>query len=291
MDNFTTNSNFDQYDIVHLGVSGGKDSTATLLWLVNESGIPHEKIRETFWDNGNEHQFTYNYVSMLSQNVFPVETIRPPLDFYALAHHKKRFPGAKTRFCTQELKIFPSQRYILALQKTGARVLLLTGVRAQESRDRAKLPAGNWDEYYACDIYRPLLHYTIDDVWRITRRYGLRRNALYDLGAVRVGCLPCIMSRKSEIRMIARLFPERIDLIRQAEVSFPDPRSFSSFYRRTMVPARFRSKSITTKNGETMTVPTIDDVVDWSKTARGGRQYSFDFDDGLLCSSKWGSCE
>lgn len=281
----------DDYDIVHLGVSGGKDSTASLLWLVHRSGISSDKIRVTFCDTGNEHEFTYDYIAMLSTRVFPIHTIKPPLTFYDLARHKHRFPGAKSRFCTQELKIFPTQRYISELQKTRARILMLTGVRAEESEDRAKLPAFNWDEYYACDVYRPLLNWKLDDVWLIMREYGIKRNALYDLGAKRVGCLPCIMSQKIEIRMISRLFPERIDLIRNAENSFPEPKCFSSFFRRNTTPARFRSKEITTVNGQKMKVPTIDDVVDWSKTKRGGKQYEFDFDTGLTCNSKFGVCE
>lgn len=277
-----------QYDFYHLGISGGKDSTAALLWLIHESGYPHEKIRVTFCDTGNEHLFTYGYIAMLSAKVFPVETIKPPLDFYELAKKKGRFPSVKARFCTQELKIFPSQRYILGLMHDGAKVLLMTGVRASESAKRAELPEFEWDNFYACDIYRPLLHWSIEDVWAMLAKYSIPRNPLYDFGAKRVGCLPCIMSRKSEIRMIAKNFPERIDMIRQAEL---ETGKVSTFYPRTFVPLSHRSREIVTKDGETMNVPTIDDVVDWSKTARGGMNYNFDFDGPTMCSSNLGACE
>jgi hypothetical protein len=39
--------------INHCGCSGGKDSTALLLWMVHESGYHLESIRPTFCDTGN----------------------------------------------------------------------------------------------------------------------------------------------------------------------------------------------------------------------------------------------
>ena len=280
--------NINDYDILHLGISGGKDSTAALLWLVRESGCPRDKIRVTFCDTGNEHQITYDYIAMLSASVFPIETIKPPLDFYQLAKKKGRFPSVKARFCTQELKIFPSQRYVLGLMRDGAKVLLLTGVRASESKKRADLPEFEWDSFYACDMYRPLLRWSLDDVWAMLAKYSIPRNPLYDYGAKRVGCLPCIMSRKSEIRMIAKNFPERIDVIRKAEL---ETGRISTFYCRTFTPPGNRSCEIVTADGKVMRVPTIDDVVSWSQTSRGGRQYDFDFDEPMMCSSNLGACE
>ena len=54
-----------------VGISGGKDSGAVLLWLVYESGIPKHKINATFCDTGNEHEWTYQQVDMLSQKAHP----------------------------------------------------------------------------------------------------------------------------------------------------------------------------------------------------------------------------
>lgn len=52
--------------IYHIGVSGGKDSTALLLWMVNESGIPREEMIATFRDTQNEARDTYDHIAMLS---------------------------------------------------------------------------------------------------------------------------------------------------------------------------------------------------------------------------------
>lgn len=285
---------YDEFDLYHVGVSGGKDSAATLLWTVNESGWPREKIRATFCDTGNEHEFTYAYIRMLSERVFPIETIKPPLGFYELAKKKGRFPGPKSRFCTQQLKIFPSQRYLKELQQAGKNVLLLTGVRKAESPKRAELPAYGWDEYYAAHVYRPLLEWSLDEVWAMLAKYKIPRNPLYDLGCRRVGCLPCIMSNKHEIRMIAQRFPERIDRIRRLEHEVGEG---STFFRIGTTPDDFASIPFVAKDGRHLNVPSIDDVVAWSKTGyRHPHQYEMDFDnlsieDGTLCPSNLGTCE
>src|SRR6266550_2626614 len=108
----------------HIGISGGKDSTALLLWAVHESGYPRESLDVTFCDTGNEHLLTYDYVKMLSEGVHPVKTLKPERDFYELARWKKRFPGAKSRFCTVFLKIYPTQKHLAELLAAGHDVVM-----------------------------------------------------------------------------------------------------------------------------------------------------------------------
>ena len=279
----------------HIGISGGKDSTALLLWAVYESGYPSESLSVTFCDTGNEHELTYAQIRLLSERVHPVATLKPPLDFYQLAHKKGRFPSPTRRFCTQHLKLIPTREHVKKLLLAGDDVLLHSGVRADESTERAGLPERQWDDYFDAEVYRPLLRWTIDDVWAIHERYGIPRNPLYALGAKRVGCLPCIMSRKDEVRMIAKRFPARIDLIREAERSVPSRAGIATFFSRKTTPLAQRSRELITKKGERMFVPTIDDVVRWSQTARGGLQYLLDFEDASddigLCPSSFGACE
>lgn len=283
------------YDIYHIGVSGGKDSTAVLLWAVHESEWPHDKIRVTFCDTGNEHKFTYEYIAMLSERIFPIETIKPPLDFYELAEKKGRFPSVKARFCTQALKMLPTQRYVRTFLEQGLEVLLVSGVRHSESAARAELPQFEFDTYYMADQYRAIIDWSLEDVWAYLAKYDIPRNPLYDYGAQRVGCFPCFMSNKQEIRTIAKHFPERIDMIREAEEKVgKESRGGSTFFAYDKVPDQFRTVPFTTESGEVIHLATIDDVVAWSKTAhrkRGG-QYEMDFDDPpQACNSNLGHCE
>jgi hypothetical protein len=64
----------------------------------------------------------------------------------------------------------------------------------------------------------------------------------------------------------------------------------STFFARDKVPERFCSQSITTKNGEVMQVPTIDDVVTWSMTGKRAQgSYLDDVLEPISCQS--GFCE
>ena len=54
-------------EINYCGLSAGKDSTATGLWLVHESGVRRESIRFAFCDTGNEHRWVYAHIMMLSR--------------------------------------------------------------------------------------------------------------------------------------------------------------------------------------------------------------------------------
>ena len=314
--------------INHGGISGGKDSTALLLWMVHESGYPIETLDFTFSDTGNEAPETYEHVQMLSERVHPIQTIQAARNFYELAAHRNRFPTAKARFCTTELKMIPSKAHMDALMAAGYTVINHSGVRASESADRATLeerePA--WLSYFGCEGFRPLLRWTIEDVWAIHARYGIPPNPLYARGCKRVGCLPCVMSRKNEIRLVARTMPERIDMIREQEglVGISRGDGMSTFFARDKIPIRFRDKVITTTlktrtrpatplltdalpfapeefparvttttGNEQMAVATIDAVVRWASAGEGFTE-TLDYDDLEelpTCDSRSGLCE
>jgi 3'-phosphoadenosine 5'-phosphosulfate sulfotransferase (PAPS reductase)/FAD synthetase len=281
--------------INHIGISGGKDSTALLLWAVHESGYDPLSINATFCDTGNEHDYTYKHVEMLSKKVCPIEWLKPKRDFYELAKHKKRFPGVKSRFCTQELKIFPTRDHIKALVEAGNDIVLHSGVRAAESFERSKMVVREDVRQHVTE-YRPLLRWTLEDVWAIHNRYGIAPNPLYAMGAKRVGCFPCIMSRKAEIANISKVAPEQIDKIRLKEGDF-GPRG-STFFGPYKIPLRFRSRKVRAKNGKDYMVATIDDVVAWATFKPDGIQGELVFGeldtraaDRTACQSTWGSCE
>lgn len=302
------------FERVHCGISGGKDSTALLLWLVNESGLPYDRLDVTFCDTGNEDPFTYAFIELLQREVFPIDTIRPQRDFWELARHKKRFPSTKARFCTQFLKVIPTRAHVRSLLEAHS-VLVLNGVRRSEghnSNNRAR--AEEWEyawEDWGTWVHRPIVDKSIEWVWEMHKKYlklddvlrivygdptmsderkaelvdkmiarGIPDNPLYTMGASRVGCFPCVMSRKGEVRSMNFWRPERIDYIeaKELEVGEANSSGISTFFPRGYIPLRLNSKTVTIKDKD-YTVPTIRDVVDWSKTARGGKQYDMELDD------------
>lgn len=204
--------------------------------------------------------------------MWPITTLEPELGFFELAKKNKRFPSAKARFCTVELKIKPTLKHISTLYAQGNTVLLHSGVRAGESHARSKMLERAYDGNMLCEVFRPLLTWTIDDVWAIHKKYRIPRNPLYDHGCKRVGCLPCVMSQKGEIREIADRFPETIDRIRKAEdESLTELGNRSSFFM-NKVPTQFRTRDYVSSKGREIKVSGIDDVIRWAQTEKGAKR-------------------
>lgn len=301
-------------DVNVLSVSGGKDSTA--MWLLaREQGV---EAQITFADTGHEHPQTYAYLDYLETKLGPIQRVEA--DFAAKIDHKRevvqtkwrnegideeiigkalevlhptgnpfldlclykgRFPSAKARFCTQELKIEPIESRVFApIIDTGNEVVSWQAVRKQESRARANLREreSTIGIVYAYEIYRPILEWSVQDVFAMHKRHGILPNPLYEQGLGRVGCMPCIHARKDELYEIARRFPAEIERVAEWErlVGMASKRGASSFF----------------KYDDNMGTD-IHEVVEWSKTVRGGGQYDlFKAEQDLpTCSSLYGLCE
>lgn len=254
-------------------ISGGKDSTAMALWL-REVGI---QPRYIFADTGWEAAETYDYIDSTLRPLLGEITTVQGRDggLVPLVRRKAMFPSRLRRFCTDELKVRPIHAELRALVEAGADVVSAVGVRASESAARAKLP--RWDGYndrgVAWSVWRPLIAWSEADVIAIHTRHGVAPNPLYMRGASRVGCWPCIFARKREIRLIADLDPDRIDEVRELERELDGP----TFFHRPTID----------DSPHTL----IDEVVEWARTDRGGRQMLLmpePADEGCM---RWGLCE
>lgn len=298
-----------------------------MILFARDSG--NTNLRYVFADTGNEHEATYDYLDYLGSALkIEIETVRAdftgriakkrdyilehwPRDgvadeyviaaakllehptgnpFLDLCLWKGRFPSRRAQFCSQELKGIPIREQVVApLQKAGLRVRSWQGIRAEESAQRAKRVMHERDDLNVW-IYRPLLRWSSEDVFAIHRRHGIKWNPLYEQGASRVGCMPCINCRKSELAEIARRFPEHIARIREWEtlVSTASKRGSGTFFYVAdlgLLPdSELRGMHLT--HG-------IDAAVDWSKTVRGGRQYDLFLATEPLprCASLYGLCD
>lgn len=265
-------------------VSGGKDSAALSLWLT-EQGIEHDRV---FADTGWEHPATYEYLrGPLTAKLGPIAEVQGrDGGMVPLIRRKNMFPSRLRRFCTEELKVKPLAAYVRAIQDKCGDVVNAVGIRAAESEARSKFPEWEASEVFDCDVWRPLLRWTEQDVIDIHHRHGLAPNPLYLKGATRVGCWPCIFARKSEIKLVADLSPERIDEIRSIEAAIPAiPANPAKGQEAPRPRTYFHGK--TTRAG----VPhPIDEVVEWSRTERGGKQFMLLDTEPPGCM-RWGLCE
>jgi 3'-phosphoadenosine 5'-phosphosulfate sulfotransferase (PAPS reductase)/FAD synthetase len=272
-------------------VSGGKDSAALSLWLT-EQGIEHDRV---FADTGWEHASTYDYLrGPLARALGPIDEVRSPGGGMADWCRKKgMFPSRLRRFCTSELKVRPIIEYLRRRQDEVGEVVNAVGIRAAESKARAGMPEWEWQDDYDCEVWRPLLRWTEQDVIDIHTRHGLRPNPLYLAGAARVGCWPCIFARKAEIKLVADLTPERIDEIRalESEVSAAArARAERDGTHATFIHGFERTFFHGKLSREGKPFP-IDTIVEWSRTAPGGRQYVLVEDEQPEGCARWGLCD
>jgi 3'-phosphoadenosine 5'-phosphosulfate sulfotransferase (PAPS reductase)/FAD synthetase len=196
-------------------VSAGRDSAAASM-LLTKNGIAHERL---FYDTAWEDERTYAYLrGPLQAALGPITEIRAAMGFEELVLKKGLFPSRVMRFCTEELKVLPVLEYIRSLAESETREIVnVVGIRRGESKKRSTMAEWEWSDTFDCWIWRPLVAWHIADVMAIHRDLAIEVNPLYPLGASRVGCFPCIHARKSELALVAREAPERIDLIDRLE--------------------------------------------------------------------------
>lgn len=275
--------------VVVLGCSGGKDSTATSLYL-REQGIEHRRL---FADTGWEHPDTYDYVrDYLPGRLGPIDWVRGEYTFEELVEKKGMFPGPKTRFCTTDLKVKPIIEY---LERIDAEVINVVGIRAAESQARAKMPEWEWSDAFDCWVWRPIIAWTEQDVIDMHQRNGMRPNPLYLKGARRVGCFPCRYASKQDLDLMAEIWPERVVTIRDLERRVQE----AAAARYAAKGETFESLGYTPPTMFTLRAPgdpkkrmaPVDEVMEWAKTAHGGRQLQL-FNDGAQAGCmRWGLCD
>lgn len=268
-------------------VSGGKDSAALALHL-RELDLAFTPV---FMDTGWEADATYEYLrGPLTDCLGPIVELKAERQMLALIRHKGMFSSKQRRYCTRSLKVEPMQAYLRTLDYDHVNAV---GIRAEESAARASMSEWEWSDGFDCDVWRPILTWTFDDVVAIHKRHNLAPNPLYLQGAERVGCWPCVMSRKAEVRMIADLDPARIDLIRDLEAEV-----------KVIADARYaeRGESLASLGyddpawfqaaiGRKGMWP-IDRVVEWSRTKRGGKEPElFAADPADAGCMRWGMCD
>lgn len=246
--------------------SSGKDSEASIWWAYHN--LPFECWEVIFDDTEWESDEVYKHLKYLEFRVgktfinlrstrFKGKLSQDLLDkiieifghrsiFAEMVLSRGRFPSTKGRFCTEELKIWPTIDWILDNVREDC--VIVQGVRAEESAARRNM--SEKDEYfkfyfepfgkdnngrpryhsyrkqdvvkhcdqYSVDVLRPILKLTHQQVFNIIFENDSPGNKLYYQGFKRVGCFPCINSGLGEVLQIALNYPDRIRQIRELEI-------------------------------------------------------------------------
>lgn len=124
------------------------------------------------------------------------------------------FSSAKNRFCTSETKTHPITS-MLRKRFAGHRIVNVTGIRAEESRRRATAPIWNHDSQLGITHWRPVLGWTMDQVFASIHAAGLEPHEAYGCFQMsRVSCRFCVLSRNSDLQAASRQ-PEAWPLYRR----------------------------------------------------------------------------
>ena len=258
-----------------ISFSGGKDSTALILWA--KENLP--SFQTIFCDTGWEDEITYEYIEYINKTILNGELIvlkSKKYDGFAdLSIKKKRIPSTEARYCTTELKIIPTKNYIQQFRD----VHLYNGIRAEESARRAAMDKNIFDDYLGCMVHRPLLEWTVEQVFELHKKYKIKPNPLYKMGMSRVGCFPCIMSNHSEIKALIRNRPDVIKKVRDLENKVS-----KTFFGPSYIP-KWACTGRNPKTGSRF--PTVDDVVRYLKNDEN----QIEMFDTPTCMSFYGLCE
>jgi DNA sulfur modification protein DndC len=195
-----------------IGFSGGKDSTVALqlVWYALRGLEPSERQKPVYVISGDTQVETPVIIDYLT-DVLDLINEHAKAEGLPISAHKvtpsleesfwvnligKGYPAPSSRFrwCTARMKISPANRFILDRVADHGEVVLLLGVRRQESATRAQVMNLRRIENSLLSrhstlpnafVYTPIRDYSVDDVWKyllqVTNPWGRDNNDLLAL--------------------------------------------------------------------------------------------------------------
>lgn len=176
-------------------ISGGRTSAYMTIKHYKQGDIA------IFCDTGREHSGTYIFLDKIEKNE-GIEIVRLQYDggFDQMIQNKKAIPNFHKRFCTVELKVMTTRRYLKSINIKSYRNFI--GFRYDEPR-RWKDKQSKWKKVELC---LPLVDA------RITKsdilKYWENKSYNLDIPEILGNCDACFMKGKNAIISIYKEFPE-----------------------------------------------------------------------------------
>ena len=219
-----------------VSLSGGKDSTAMLLRMLEE-GMPVDII--LFCDTGLEFEGMYHHIERLEKYIgIPITRLKSeqPFEYLFFEHMPKRknpeligrkgysWGGPRNRWCTATLKTRIIDRYLRELSKEYT-LHQYIGIAADEPQ-RVR------------EFHYPLIDWgmTEADCLAYCKERGFDWDGLYDIFQ-RVSCWCCPLQSYDELRKLRKHFPELWERLRYMDKN--TWRNFLKNYSVEQLEARF----------------------------------------------------
>ena len=131
--------------------------------LMDTTKVKYKKSFETYFPN------TERVESLVKEKGFN--------SFYESVENRKE--------CCFIRKIEPLKRALIGAE------IWITGLRAEQSENRADMEIVEWDEANKVLKFNPLIHWTYDDVLAYLKENRVPDNPLHRKGFISIGCQPC----------------------------------------------------------------------------------------------------
>ena len=177
--------------------SAGKDSQAAFLVISalvppDQLVVVHAHLRRAAWPGAIEH--------IEDTTGTAVHVVAAELDLLEMVERRERWFSPRYRYCTSDAKRAPIDKFIRAeMTRRGATLGVdCTGLRADESRDRARKPIFKRLDRLCTRsrtvfAWLPIHGFTEVDVFATIEGAGQKPIYAYSLGNRRFSCVFCVM--------------------------------------------------------------------------------------------------
>ena len=198
---------------VIVNFSGGKDSTVAILQALKR--YPKGEIILCYQDTGAEFLETPAHIKKIA-GLFelPLVVLSRHEDLWEMAQRLNHFPTPQMRNCTLYLKVRELNKWIRANRENlGNEIIIVSGIRGEESMHRSKLPEWGTQETtlkdgsFTARTWLPCLRLREKEVYDIIKSEGLPLHPCYGFSR-RCNCWCCIFQPNHMVREYAQAHPD-----------------------------------------------------------------------------------